>query len=232
VLLGAPERAAAAEVPPQNATPLQVTKPDQPVPERTFQQPGEIQWFRIDLKKGKDYAFWGVHVSEEVSYFPPLTLFNAAGNQLISFELTEDSSDFVAGSEFRAPATATFYIKTQNTGSVAPLSYFIAVENDCREGSPTKCNLPVGRDRAGNFNFTEDSDWYRVAAQAGKRYTATISVDISGALTVRNRWGNVIGTCSADCQIKFKAAYTGSYFVIADQEDEDSGNYTLRVTQP
>jgi hypothetical protein len=106
VLPAAPERAVAAEVPPQNATPLQVTKPDTPVPQQTFQAANEIQWFKIDLKKGKDYAISGVHVSEEANYFPNLTLFNAAGRQFLSFGMTEDSTDFVAGSEFRAPATA------------------------------------------------------------------------------------------------------------------------------
>lgn len=225
-------RAAAGEIPPQDATPLQVTRPDEPVPERTFGQAGEVQWFRVDLRNGRDYAFSGVHVSEEAGPLPRLTLLNAAGSQLLSFELTEDSTDIVGGSEFRAPATATFYIKAENTGTVAPLSYFIAVERDCREGSTTSCVLPVARSRGGSFNFTGDSDWHRIAAQAGKRYTVRMSVDISGALTVRNRGGNVIGTCSATCQIKFKAAYTGPYFVIAGQEDENSGSYRLRLTAP
>ena len=56
---------AAAEVPPQDATPLQVTKPDIPLPERIFQQPNEIQWFKINLEKGKDYAIGGVYLSED-----------------------------------------------------------------------------------------------------------------------------------------------------------------------
>jgi hypothetical protein len=117
---------------------------------------------------------------------------------------------------------------------VAPLSYFVGIETDCREGSTTKCTLPVGKTRAGNFNFAEpvDSDWFRVTAEEGRRYTVSMTVDISGELSVRNRRGNVIGTCSADCQLKFKARYSGPYFVIAAPEDEDSGNYTLRLTRP
>ena len=140
----------------------------------------------------------------------------------------------MGGSEFRPPATATFYIKAENSGSVAPLSYFLAVENDCREGSSTRCNLPAGKTRAGNFNFSEpvDSDWHRIRALAGKRYTVRMSTDYSGELSVRNRRGKVIGTCSGPCEIRFRAAYTGPYFAVADPEDEDSGSYTLRLTQP
>ena len=103
--------------------------------EQIFQQPNEIQWFKINLEKGKDYAIGGVHLSEEGPN-PTLALFDAAGRQFLSFEMTLDYTDFVGGSEFRAPATATFFIKAETTGSVAPLSYFWPWRTTAGKGRP------------------------------------------------------------------------------------------------
>jgi hypothetical protein len=53
-------------------------------------------------------------------------------------------------------------------------------------------------------------------------------------LTVYNQGEKqlLITTCSADCLARFKAAYTGPYYVVAGQEDEDSADYKLRLTSP
>ena len=106
------------------------------------------------------------------------------------------------------------------------------VELDCRGGPATRCKLAAGQEVGGYFNFTDDKDWRRVAAKAGRRYTVVMTVGISGSLAVLNRQGKTITTCSADCLARFKAAYTGPYYVVAGQEDEDSADYKLRLTSP
>jgi hypothetical protein len=229
-----PARAAltATAFPPQDATPLTVTKPDEPVPPRTFQQPDEVQWFKITLKKGQDYAVSGVHVENTTSGTPTITVYSPSRKQLLTFQLTQDHTDIVAGGELRAPSTGTFYLKAVNMGPDVPLTYFISMELDCREGPTTKCTLAVGKKPEGFFNFTNDEDWRRVATKAGQRYTVAITVDISGRVVVQDRQGKVVKSCSADCQVKFKAAYTGPYYVVARQEDENSGSYKLGLTSP
>jgi hypothetical protein len=218
--------------PPQDAIPLTVTKPNEPVPPRTFQQSDEVQWFKITLKKGQDYAFLGVYLEDATSGVPSITVYSLSGKQLMTFQLTQDHTDIVAGGELRAPSTGTFYLKAVNGGPDFPVTYFVDVERDCREGPTTKCGLAIGRKPEGFFNFTGDSDWRRIATKAGQRYTVAMTVDISGRVVVRNRRGRVVRSCSADCQVKFRAAYTGLYYVVAEQEDEDSGAYTLGLTSP
>jgi hypothetical protein len=225
----------AAAIPPQNATPLTVTKPGDAEPTYTFQQPQEVEWFKIALKQGQDYSLRsGFEANDFIGYFPTVTIYNSSGKQLLTFTMSEMSASFFGGGELRAPTTGDFYIKAANTGPAFPLTYILVVERDCRAAPTTKCRLPVGKERSGHFGYTDDRDWYRISAQAGQRYTVGMEANISGHLILRNRRGKVIGTCfDADCLIvKFKAAYTGPYYVEAFQEDEDSDYYDLSLTTP
>ena len=59
-----------------------------------------------------------------------------------------------------------------------------------------------------------------------------MTVSVSGNVVVRDRKGQKVGSCSADCQVRFEAAYTGPYYVVTEQEDEDSSGYGLGLTSP
>lgn len=229
-----PAAPTAADIPPQNATLLTVTRPGDTEPTYTFQQSQEVQWFKIALKQGQDYSLRSSFQSASfIDYRPTITVYNSSGKKLLTFQMTEANSGFFAGREFRAPATSNFYIKAANTGPSFPLTYTLVVERDCRAGTTTKCWLAAGQERSGHFGFTDDRDWYRISAQAGKKYTVTLEVNISGRLLVRNRRGKVIGTCFAECAIvKFKAAYTGPYYAETFQEDEASDYFDLSLTSP
>ena len=57
-------------------------------------------------------------------------------------------------------------------------------------------------------------------------------VDVSGFLFVHNRGGKVVASCDDSCEVRFKAAYTGPYYVVALPADEDSGGYQVGLTVP
>ena len=140
--------------------------------------------------------------------------------------------EFDTGSELRAQSAGTHYLKVQNKGPDAPITYLRGRRARLPARPHHEVPLAVGKKPDGFFNFTDDIDWRRISAKAGQRYTVSMMADISGRLVVRNCRGKIIMSCSTDCQAKFKAAYTGPYYVAAEPEDEDSFDYKLALTSP
>ena len=149
VLLAAPEGAAAADARPQNALPLAVSAPGIQG-QQTFQQPDELQWFKIKLEKGVDYALYSAFYSENLSYFPPVSVHNSNGRRLARFSMSSGLDGWYDGIEFRAPYSGTFYIRTKNIGPDFPTSI--------RPGSGA--GLPGRRDDDMQAGGRPDAEWH------------------------------------------------------------------------
>src|SRR3712207_2359916 len=72
-MLTAPGPAAATSLP-KDAVPLTVGSGRGGGASGTFEQPNEVDWFKVTLRRGQDYAFWGTYEGDTIgSYFPTVT---------------------------------------------------------------------------------------------------------------------------------------------------------------
>ena len=225
---------------PGNATPLTVTSGDDYSKPRTFQRLNQVQWYKVALKKGQDYALWGYRSGDEGDTGgPTVTVYAPSGKRLQSFSISPNF--FPQGREFRAPAAGTYYLKVAATGQASqpfPLTYFVGVSFDCRQGLTTRCTLSVGQKPTGHYNFYLDNDWRKITAQAGKRYTLLLGAPggLAASAEVIDRTGKIVGQCGTNAPLgpctSFKAAYSGPYYVDVSYSDEESGPYQVGLTSP
>src|SRR5690242_11449894 len=102
--LSALPAAAAPTAGPGNAPRLTVTAGEQYVyPE--FSRQGQVRWYRIALRQGRDYAVYGY---DQNGLGTLLTPYRPSSRQLLSFGLYE--AVYGSGAGFRAPATGTYWI--------------------------------------------------------------------------------------------------------------------------
>ncbi len=203
-----------------------------------LEQPGDTDWFRVDLDGGEQYYF------------------SAAGQPTgLMLDLRDASGAVVARDDghgnvtFTAPGTATAtYFVVVASSSAATGAYELTSDGGDVPGTvETYASLTIGEPVIGRLKRRTDVDWFAVTLEAGHHYVATVTghpsesdwiadprVRVHDAygeplLVKRTRFGGVCGgTCETKAQLLFTAPYSGRYFVSASTYDGDTRDGTAR----
>ena len=212
----------------------------------------DIDWFRVDLKKDKRYQtdLEGADTNRGTLTDPLLSrMRNVLGN------VVTDALDSGIGNNarriFTAPADGTHYVVASSNGVTGTYTLSVIVlgatgaseaDTDFPADNTTTGRVDVGASATGNIESATDSDWFRVDLEAGKTY----QFDLEGVDTGRGTVPDPVMTLydSSDNLIRYNddndnfnsriiypATASGSYYLSAGDADEDSGTYTLSVTE-
>jgi hypothetical protein len=166
----------------------------------------------VDLVKGRDYLIQAEHDDQT---YGVADLVNPAGVATIT--------NIHEGREFRAAYSATYQIRMTQVEDL-----LVEILTDCKAGAKTQCTLAAGKAKPGRASSFNDKDWYRVNLAKGRAYTATLSAgEATVGLTLLDQGGKQVafdrGGANHPATIRFKATYTGPYFV------QTAGGYEYTV---
>jgi hypothetical protein len=195
----------------------------------TFEKAGDSDWYRVTLEKGRDYAF-----SLDAVDSARLRL-RDAGGRILPLKDAFDASEDDAGFEYRAERTGTYFVEAVKDASADPMfeAYRLRATQDCQDDLPTRCTLTLGEERRQQpLTWSDDPDFLRVTLQRGQTYTVDLATTAAASLALRDRDREVVASASAadgTARIaRFRAAYSGSYFVAVTGGDLPGGG-TYRV---
>ena len=195
----------------------------------------------IELEAGFSYnvVLRGTGTATELSSVS-FSVHDANGNTL----LTE--SDFgtlgIEAAIFTPSSDGTYYISAKGNSASERGDYILSVgTDDARRSTATEREIAPGEAVAGSIEGVGDSDWYRVALQAGEDYTITMEGDGSTnaianvSFSVRDATGTVLvtendfGTLGIETTV-FTPTASGTYYISSRASSGGTtGNYILTV---
>lgn len=152
--------------------------------------PGDRDWFRVELKAGKHYRIdmKGSSTGDGTLYNAALTLYDSEGTlqQARSFPPHGHAFDTVGanGVQFYTPQeTGTYYVSAWSNGPGELGTYKLSVqeveeapkEDDFGSDTTSAGTIAVGGTVQGNIQYVGDSDWFRVSLEADKTYEVSRS---------------------------------------------------------
>lgn len=200
-----------------------------------FETNGDVDWYRVRLTKGQDYA----------------VRFSAVGEQFASLTLRDPNRKAVGtvpsdidtdgGLEYRAKVTGTYFVDVRR--GVDPNfqpgdGYAVAVAPDCRDAASTTCTLRPGKPQRRVTLYLKDWDRFALNLVAGRKYALTVTkengdviraqlLDAKGKV-LENR--EVFGDPAAT--IDFTAKATGRYYLRTLVASDDTGYpYVAELTR-
>ncbi len=194
--------------------------------------PNDSDWYRIDLKGGKDYGVAASRTTPTVGPFSLVTrVRDLAGNVL-------KASDTVTGQwnglEYRPPRTGTYFIEVLDLGYYRdyPGRYRVMVTTDCRGDTKTTCSIRPGQTLQGTLNWGTETDNFRTVLKRGVAYTATLALgpkpQPSVDLFLQDARGRYID--QGDSPFSFKVPSDGTYFVqVSGAAGPDPVRYRLSL---
>ena len=214
----------------------------------TIEVAHDQDWFAVTLEAGGTYE-----ITLEASSFRPYLrgIYNAAGDRLPG---TSDSSPSQGGRvTFTAPEDGTYYVAAggyrDDTGeytlSVEVVSDSTTDDFDAERGHVGYIPIHSGSGSAtGRIEAAHDQDWFVVLVEPGATYQ--IDLEGSGSRALSNPYlrgiydqdGTLVPGYADDdsgpglnSRVTFTATERGSYYLAAGANGDDTGTYTMTVTQ-
>ena len=196
---------------------------------------GDRDWFSVALNAGVTYRF---NLNGNGLNDPTLALRDAAGVQLA---FNDDANGGLNSQiDFTASANGMVYLDAGSfdtgLGSYSLVATNITVDDYAANASTTGI-LSVGGTAAGVVGASGDSDWFRIALNAGGTYRFNLNgVGLSDpTLYLRDANGvqlafNNDANASPNSQIDFTASSTGTYYLDAGAFSSGFGSYSLGIT--
>jgi hypothetical protein len=200
--------------------------------------------FTVNMEAGKDY--W---VGTSAEWWNLKTELLDPGGRVLR---TWGPLDYGwGGTEFRPTATATYRLRTTQTGplNLQEPAYVVGKYGpDCRGGTATRCTLTLGQAKVGRWDFRTDTegdeefgvsewDYYRVRLTAGRTYTVTLASAFNSPMrvSVHNASNRELTAAGAilypdvnSVSIRFRPSTTGDYWIRAAGSYAEQ-NYSVTV---
>jgi hypothetical protein len=195
---------------------------------RTFDFPGDNDWFRVQLSQGSDYYVSVQCVSCRFD------VRNYSGKILARGSTTDDSGP--EGFQFRPSYKGLFFLEVVDNGTDRsyPDDYLTIVSGDCPAGWLSHCFLSPGDTKTGTLTDGHDADAFLSDLRAGQSYTLTLTYpDGTGdrEFFINDTDDNIVwygGTTT------FTPTKSGTYRITVTSEDTNTVDqtYTLALTGP
>ena len=218
---------------------------------------GDHDWFAVELDADKTYQIdLKGYDSKDGTLDDPLLrgVYDADGD-LIAGTRNDDSGEGTNSRAFFTPQEdGTYYVAARAfedvegtyTLSVTDVTDTFSDDYSATTGS-TSGLVSVGNSTTGEIDYGYDLDWFRVNLLAGKTYEIDLEGSHSEGGTLRDpflrgvydengvRFSGTIdddgGDVFLNSHVEFTAQADGTYYVAAGAYGDDTGTYTLSVTE-
>lgn len=192
---------------------------------------GDRDVIPFQLEAGEDYAL-GSLASDgvKVTIREPA---NLGGRTVLSFVAGQEA---VNGREFRTRETVAgrYEVELVNYLNRAgyPVSYLLALDEDCKASKATRCQLAPGGEVAGRFTFYGEADWYKLPKLKRARAYRLEGVFGNGAFDVVDLAGNqVAGPAAAGTVLSFTVPEDGAYLARFFNEQDGLGSLEASLVE-
>jgi len=213
---------------------------------------GDRDWFAVTLEAGRTYLIdlEGAGAGAGTLDDPYLRGIHGSNGALIT-GTANDNGGVGADSRLRftAPEAGTYYIEAgahEGRAGTYTLSVTDVTDlDDYAAGTETTGAVVVGGSATGEVETAGDQDWFAVTLEAGRTYR----IDLEGSPTGKGTLGDTYlrgvldatgaliagttddqGGTGNNSRLKFTASETGTHYVAAGAYQEQTGTYTLSVT--
>lgn len=211
-----------------------------------FDQPDDLDFFRIDLVAGQRYVFSATRSGGTASGV--LTLFDPVGD-FVAQDLDAQGSGTTSFA-FTAASTGTYFLR-HGGGSGAYAVQAVAVAQDDHadlpgQAQPLRITSGAGTTVSGTLDRDHDQDYFRVELTGGQRYLfemqgASATPAIATQLKLFDATGTELiadfgDTADPKAVMSFVPASTGVYYLLATNDEQASfggvatGGYQLRAS--
>ena len=212
--------------------------------------PGDEDWFAVVLEAGKIYRFdlKEPRANDGTSYDPYLRgIYDADGDRIANTTDDDGGVDDNSLVYFAPNEAATYYVAAagdrDETGRYT-LSV-TEVTDDYADDTGTAGRVAVGGSVRGEIDFPGDEDWFAVVLEAGKAYQLDLKglwasdggtladpylrgIYDAGGDRIANTTDDDSGTL-CNSRVTFTAEASGTYYVGASGDRDETGTYTLSV---
>ena len=212
-----------------------------------IEQPGDVDWFAVDLEAGVAYTFdmEGEPTGQGSLSDPLLALHDAAGAPVARND--DGGTGFNARLTYTPSAAGRYYVAAQAYGSATGSYTLTATEfggfaDDFANHAGTEGQATIGGLITGRIDFPDDEDWLAIDLQAGQTYV----IDMEGAPTGRGSLSDPLlslldssgrelarnddGGSGFNARLTFTPPSSGRYFINAQSFGAATGTYVLMVT--
>lgn len=209
-----------------------------------FDQPGDQDYFRIELLAGQRYLFSATGSGAGTLGASLLTLYDAAGDAVAQDPGLAGSASFA----YTAASSGVYYLRHEgSSGSYAVQA--VAMAQDDHADLPSQAQpllvSAAGGTVTGVLDLEHDQDFFRVELLAGQRYLfemqgASATPVIATQLKLFDALGNELiadfgDTADPKAVMSFVPAVSGSYYLLATNDEQASiggaatGGYQVRA---
>ena len=213
-----------------------------------IEHPGDQDWFAVILEAGTTYRIdlEGSDTGDGTLSDPYLRgVYDADGVRISGTNNDDGGAGYNSRLPFTATEDATYYVAAGAYGNDTG-TYTLSVTDvtdtstdDFTAGTETGGAVDVGGSVRGEVDFLRDQDWFAVTLEAGKTYRIDLEGSDTGAGTLSDPYlrgvydadgVRIPGTTGYDGRLFFTATEDATYYVAAGAYGNDTGTYTLSVT--
>ena len=221
--------------------------------EGNIEPPGDKDWFAVELEADTTYQFdlKGAWTDDGTLYDPYLRGVHNAGGERIDNTTDNDSGQNLNSRVYFTPnEEATYYVAAGADDAwhgTYTLSVTDVTDDYAAEPDPdTTGTVEVGGSVEGDIETPRDHDWFAVELEAGTTYQVDLQGSPGGGGTLPDTFLRGIYDSegryqsgshnddfggSRDSRVTFTAEASGTYYVGASGDRDETGTYTLSVEE-
>ncbi|WP_395703644.1 hypothetical protein [Aquabacterium sp.] len=209
-----------------------------------FDQPNDLDFFRIDLVAGQRYLFTSTRTGSATQQPGSLALFDPAGDAVASDPgvLSDGVSRFV----FTAATSGTYYLRNSDgQGSYTVKAEAVPQDDHADRASQAEV-LAVGATATGQFDLDHDQDYFRIELAGNQRYLFEMQGNgttpvLATQLKLFDANGNEVAADYGDAAdpkavMSYVTGNGGTYYLLATNDEQAAlgglatGGYQVKVT--
>ncbi|MFM7273140.1 MAG: DVUA0089 family protein [Gammaproteobacteria bacterium] len=206
---------------------------------------GDWDWYRVELVAGTTYSVAMNGSGTSPLADPLLYLTDASGKYIAKDD--ESGAGSNALMVFTASYSGTYFIEASAYNDEGTGSYAISIVQGAQPADFQGNELTAGRITVGgasvssSIELRNDTDWFRVELTAGQVYRFTLNRTATEGLAepvlrIADENGDFLARDfdsggNDNAALLFRAPTTGSYFLVAGDEGEGLGGYTLQAAR-
>ena len=207
-----------------------------------FDQPNDLDFFRIALVAGQRYVFSSVLSGGTV--VGTLDLFDPAGDPVAQDlgSVFDGTASFV----YTAPSSGSYFLRNSDGSGAYTVQVVSVPQDDHADRAGQASLLTVGSSATGQFDLDHDQDYFRVELAGNQRYLfemqgAGVGPVIATQLKLFDANGLEVAADFGDTSdpkavMSFVSASGGTFYLLATNDEQASlgglatGSYSVRAT--